>query len=50
MKVDNLAESQDFVQQLTSKLIRNPSVAVPFTHLVKQHAKVAVADEARFYD
>lgn len=45
-----LAESEDFVQHLTSNLIKNLSFLVPITHLVKQHAQVAVTDEAKLYD
>lgn len=50
MKVDNLAQLQDFVQHLLSNLIKTMSLKVPITHLLEQHVQVAVADEARFAD
>lgn len=50
MKVNNIAESQHFVQHLTSNLIKSRSFAVNITHLFKQHTQVAVADESKFYD
>lgn len=37
------------MQHLTPNLIKNRSFTVPVTHLVKQYAQVAVADEDNFY-
>lgn len=45
----NVAELLDFLQQLTSNLIENPSSTVPITNLVKLHAQAVVANEAKFY-
>lgn len=50
MKIDNLAESQDFAQNITPNLIKNLTFTVLITHLVKQHAQVGVVDETKFFD
>lgn len=47
MKVNNLTESRDLVQHLTSTLTKNPSFTVPVTHLMRQYAQVIVAEEAK---
>lgn len=49
LKDDSLAKSQDFVQNFTSILIKNPLFIMANTHLVKQHVQVTVADESNFY-
>lgn len=49
LKVNNLAESHDFPQHLTSNLIKNKSFTVPIIHLVEQDAQVYVTDKAKFY-
>lgn len=50
MKVGRLVESQNFVQHLTTNLLRSPSFTVTITLQLKQHAQVAVADEKKLYD
>lgn len=49
MKAENLGKQQDFVQDLRSNLIKNPSFIVPSTRLVKQYVQVAIAEENMFY-
>lgn len=48
MKINNLAESEDFVQHFTLNFIKNPSFTLPITNLVKQHAQASFADETHF--
>lgn len=50
IKVDNLTESQELVENRTSCLIKNLSFTVCFTHLVKHPAQAALPDGAEFYD
>lgn len=50
MKVNNLSGSQVSVQHFTSNCMENLSFTVPVTHLVAQHLRVAVDDEAKCYD
>lgn len=50
MKVESLYKLQDFLQHLSSNLIKILLFTVPINHLVRQSAQVAVTDEARFYD
>lgn len=49
MKIDDLAESLDFVWHRMANLSKNTSFIARITHLVKQHAKIAVAAEVNFY-
>lgn len=46
-KVDKFSRSQNFVYHLTSNLMKKPSFSTPTTHLLKQHAQVIFADEAK---
>lgn len=48
-KVDSLAKLQDFAKHLPSKLIRDPSLTGPITHLVRWPSQVTSADESSFY-
>lgn len=50
MNCDNLAESQDFAEHLTSILINNTSFIVHVKHVLKQHVMVAVTDMSKVYD
>lgn len=49
MRVDNLAESPNFISHLTSNVIKNLSPTGPVTYLVEKHAQVVVTDEAMFF-
>lgn len=44
-KIDRLAESKKLFQSVTTHLMQLPTFTTPVTCLVKQHAKVAVANE-----
>lgn len=50
MKVDNLTQSQDFVQHLMLRLLKSPSFTVPIIYFLQQHAQVAATDNAKFYN
>lgn len=50
MKVDKLAGSENFVQHLTSNLVKNPTFLVRIIYFVKQHDRGSITDEAKFYD
>lgn len=47
--VDRLAESQDYVQHLTTNLIKNQSLTVPIIHRVKHPVQVADYEKAKVY-
>lgn len=50
MKVDNLSDSQDYVQQFMLNLVKELSITVALNRLVENDGRASFADEAKFYN